>query len=68
MVEKLTYSIREYAVMLDVEPQTVVNWMKKGIIPGEKPEGAGRWIIRKPEVDEWFARQRVTSDTKGRAA
>lgn len=62
MVEKQTYSIKEYAVMLGVSPQTVVAWMRKGIVPGEKPEGAGIWVIRKPEVDEWFSRQRLAQD------
>jgi len=46
--------------MLGVTPQTVVVWMEKQKIPGEKIEG--RWIIRKPEVDEWFSRQRLPQE------
>ena len=60
MIERLTYSIKEYAAMLGFTPQTVVVWMEKQKIPGEKIEG--RWIIRKPEVDEWFSRQRLPQE------
>lgn len=57
VVEKLTYTVSEYAAMLGKSIQTTVVYMEEGLIPGEKIKG--RWMIRKPEVDEWFARQRV---------
>lgn len=57
---RLTYTLREYADMLGVSTQTVVTWAEKRKIPGEKIEG--RWIFRKPEIDEWFCRQRVGVD------
>jgi excisionase family DNA binding protein len=60
--EKWTYSVDEYADMLGFTSQTAIAWMKKGLIPGEKVNG--RWVIRKPEVDEWFRRQRVLDEAE----
>ena len=51
-VERQTYTVDEYALLLGVSTQTVIAWMKKARIPGEKIEGS--WVIRKPEVELWL--------------
>ncbi len=56
-VERSTYTLQQYAIMLGLSLGTTVKFMEEGLIPGEKIKN--NWIIRKPEVDDWFSRQRV---------
>lgn len=60
MVERQTYTVKEYAVLLGLSINTVKDRLRKGLIPGEKN---GRvWLIKKPEVDLWLAGQPVKRD------
>jgi excisionase family DNA binding protein len=60
MVERQTYTLKEYAVLLGCSLNTVKARLNRGEIPGEK---IGRlWLIKKPAVDKWLAEQPVKRD------
>jgi len=53
----------QLALLLGVDPKTVVNWMKRGL-PAEQPYRNGQWVIRAEDVERFL----VSTNRMSRAA
>ena len=50
-------SLEEVAIYLEVEPNVVEDWAKKGRMPSRRLQD--KWVFDKAQVDKWVADERV---------
>jgi len=51
------FSLEEVAIYLEVEPNVVEEWAKKGRMPSRRLQD--KWVFDKAQVDKWVADERV---------
>ncbi len=52
----------QVAKMLGIHPQTVLEWLHAGKLPGIRLPGNAGWRIRKSELEAWLAKRASGQD------
>lgn len=53
-IKKQYYTVNEVAAILDIHPQTVRLYLRRGLLKGVKIHGRGKWRIPVNVVDAMF--------------
>lgn len=62
-MEKIAYTAKELAEMLQVSKTQILDWAHRGIIPAKQPAGkGGRVVFPKRLVDSWL--EELVTDVK----
>jgi len=52
----------QVARMLGIHPQTVLEWLRAGTLPGIRLPGNAGWRVRKSDLEAWLDRRATGQD------